>query len=258
MCHRTGPRRPLQPSSATVSNSDLAAFLAQQRWFAGKSRAWEVTNAVDLGWLRREAPAVRILLVTVTYDDGDTETYQVPLVHHARLVDTLMHVFVGEGTDENGERVFVFDALHDKEATELWWRGIAESTARQRMGIPPQRDRDRAARGRAVARRRRGAEQHLADLRRHGDPQGLPQGLPRAQPRHRDPCRARCGRQQAHRATARLARGPLAGSIGRDRDREPGDGAGLPARRHRGLGARQGQRARPLWRGRPARRRGRR
>jgi maltokinase len=122
------PDGSVPPSSATVSNSDLAAFLAQQRWFAGKSRAWEVTKAVDLGWLRREAPTVRILLVTVTYDDGDTETYQVPLVQHTRPVDTLMHVFVGEGTDENGERVYVFDALHDKEATELWWRGIAEST----------------------------------------------------------------------------------------------------------------------------------
>ena len=117
------------PSSTTVSTGDLEAFLAQQRWFAGKSRAWQVTSAVDLGWLRREAPAVRILLVTVAYDDGDTETYQLPLVHHARPVENLMHVFVGEGTDENGDRVYVFDALHDKEATELWWGGIAESTA---------------------------------------------------------------------------------------------------------------------------------
>ncbi len=113
---------------SAVSTADLATFLAQQRWFAGKSRAWQVTSAVDLGWLRREAPAVRILLVTVTYDDGDTETYQVPLVHHTSRVENLMHAFVGEGTDDNGEHVFVFDALHDKEATELWWNGIAAST----------------------------------------------------------------------------------------------------------------------------------
>jgi maltokinase len=123
------PDDSLSPSSTTVSTTDLEAFLAQQRWFAGKSRAWQITSAVDLGWLRREAPAVRILLVTVTYDDGETETYQVPLVHHSGPVETLMHVFVGEGTDENGDRVYVFDALHDKEATELWWRGIAESTS---------------------------------------------------------------------------------------------------------------------------------
>ena len=40
------------------------------------------------------------LLVTVTYDDGDTETYQVPLVHHTSRVEHLMHAFVGEGTDD--------------------------------------------------------------------------------------------------------------------------------------------------------------
>jgi maltokinase len=116
-------------SSTTVSMSDLADFLALQRWFAGKNRAWRITSALDLGWLRRETPAVRILLVTVAYEDGDTETYQVPLVHHRERVETLMHVFVGEGTDEHGDRVYVFDALHDKDATGLWWRGITESTA---------------------------------------------------------------------------------------------------------------------------------
>jgi maltokinase len=123
------PDDSLSPSSTTLSTGDLEVFIAQQRWFAGKSRSWTVTSAVDLGWLRREAPAVRILLVTVAYDDGDTETYQLPLVHHSGPVETLMHVFVGEGTDEKGERVHVFDALHDKEATALWWGGIEESTS---------------------------------------------------------------------------------------------------------------------------------
>ena len=65
------PNDSLSPGSTIVSTGDLEAFLAQQRWFAGKSRSWQVTSAVNLGWLRREAPAVGILLVTVTYDDGD-------------------------------------------------------------------------------------------------------------------------------------------------------------------------------------------
>jgi maltokinase len=122
------PDDSLSPGSTIVSTGDLEAFLAQQRWFAGKSRSWQVTSAVNLGWLRREAPAVAILLVTVTYDDGDTETYQLPLVHHGGPVETLMHVFVGEGVNDNGETVFAYDALHDKDATALWWRGIEEST----------------------------------------------------------------------------------------------------------------------------------
>jgi maltokinase len=115
--------------NAIISTHDLAAFLAQQRWFAGKSREWQVTSAIDLGWLREEAPAVRILLVTVTYDDATVDTYQLPVVHHTGRVENLMHVFIGEGTDANGEHVFVFDALHDKDATQLWWRGIEESSA---------------------------------------------------------------------------------------------------------------------------------
>ncbi|MDQ1667096.1 MAG: maltokinase [Actinomycetota bacterium] len=119
---------PAGPSSVTPTAADLEQFLAQQRWFAGKSRSWQVTAASDLGWLRQEEPAVRILLVTVTYDDGDTETYQLPLVHHREPVDILMHVLVGEGVDDRGERVFVFDALHDKEVTGLWWQGITESS----------------------------------------------------------------------------------------------------------------------------------
>jgi maltokinase len=122
------PDDSVSPSSTVVSSSDLEAFLSQQRWFAGKSRSWQVTSAVDLGWLRREAPAVRILLVTVTYEDGDTETYQLPVVHHSGPVETLMHVFIGEGIDDAGKRVYVFDALHDKDATELWWRGITEAS----------------------------------------------------------------------------------------------------------------------------------
>jgi maltokinase len=121
------PPSPL-PTSPLPSTADLEKFLGQQRWFAGKGRSWQVTGATDLGWLRQENPVVRILLVTVTYDDGDTETYQLPLVWHAEQVDALMHVLVGEGVDEHGGRVYIFDALHDKAATELWWQGITSSS----------------------------------------------------------------------------------------------------------------------------------
>ncbi|MGZ4590019.1 MAG: maltokinase N-terminal cap-like domain-containing protein [Actinomycetes bacterium] len=131
----SGPTSPssVTPPAHAPSVEELAQFLGRQRWFGGKSRAWQVTGAADLGWLRREDPAVRILLVTVTYDDGETETYQLPLVHHQAPVETLMHVLVAEvvadGADgADGARTYVFDALHDKEATELWWTGITQST----------------------------------------------------------------------------------------------------------------------------------
>ncbi len=137
MAATDGPGGPLTtagvPFSAEVGSvptiDDLESFLAAQRWFAGKSRAWQVAGVTELGWLRHEAPAVRIVLVTVAYADGDTETYQLPLVHHDHWVESLAHVLVGQGEKPDGGQIFVYDALHDKEATHLWWRGIEESAS---------------------------------------------------------------------------------------------------------------------------------
>jgi maltokinase len=98
----------------------LEQFLGQQRWFAGKNRTWIVTDATTIGWLRRELPAVQLALVTVSYDDGDTETYQLPLVHYPEPAEHLSHALVGD----DGQ-TWAYDALHDKEVTPLWFEGIA-------------------------------------------------------------------------------------------------------------------------------------
>ncbi len=115
-----------------MSDSDIALpgrptierFLGQQRWFAGKSRAWIVTDVTTVDWLRRELPAVQLVLVTVSYDDGDTETYQLPLVHYAEPMEHLAHALVGDDG-----RTWTYDALHDKEVTPLWYDGIGEQTS---------------------------------------------------------------------------------------------------------------------------------
>ena len=129
--------------------------------------------------------------------------------------------------------------------------GLGASTATRRATELPD--------GRPVARAQRRADQHLADLRRHGDPQGVPQVSPGLNP-DIEVHAALAAAGSTHIApTARLARGPLdRRRRRRPVDGEPGDAAGVPARRHRRLGAGQDQRARPLRRGRPARRRGRR
>ena len=105
------------------------------------------------------------------------------------------------------------------------------------------------------------AEQHLAGLRRRGDPQGVPPGLPRATTRT-----SRCTRRCAGRA----APGTSPGCSGTCRGSWPTAPSGDDDRvdlamlqeffrdRHRRLGAGQDQRPRPVRRGRPARRRGRR
>jgi maltokinase len=120
---------PVSDAGPVPSVDDVEAFLAKQRWFAGKNRAWQVSRITDLGWLRHEHPAVRIVLVTVAYDDGESETYQLPLVHYDYWVEHLLHVLVGQGQSPDGRQVFVYDALHDKDATHLWWRGIETSAS---------------------------------------------------------------------------------------------------------------------------------
>ncbi|MDP9416243.1 MAG: aminoglycoside phosphotransferase, partial [Actinomycetota bacterium] len=106
----------------------LASYLARQRWYAGKSRAGEITRVQTAGHLRSEVPRVRVDLVTVDYPGGDVETYQLPLVAYPQPADHLAHAFVSEERDDGGTRWWLYDALHDKQVTSLWLRGIAAAT----------------------------------------------------------------------------------------------------------------------------------
>jgi maltokinase len=107
----------------TPDPADLAGYLSRQRWFAGKGRAWQVAGVATVGEL---SPDVRIDTVTVTYDDGGTETYQVPLAGYPSPQEHLAHAYVGEETAADGRQRHLYDALQDKDATVLWFRGIAE------------------------------------------------------------------------------------------------------------------------------------
>jgi maltokinase len=109
-------------SPSTTGAADLSAFLANQRWFAGKGRSWQVTGVATVGEL---APGVRIDTVTVGYDDGGTETYQLPLVAYDEPQEHLAHASVGPETGADGVRRHLYDALQDKDATVHWLEGIA-------------------------------------------------------------------------------------------------------------------------------------
>ena len=113
---------------AQLDRSRIEEHLGNQRWFAGKGRAWTVTTVRTVALLREqteEASGVRIDLVQVSYDDGETETYQLPLATYPRAAEHLSHAFVGEEDDGAGGTRFVYDALQDKESTGLWVDGIA-------------------------------------------------------------------------------------------------------------------------------------
>jgi maltokinase len=105
---------------------ELTGYLGRQRWFAGKGRAWQVARTATVGEL---APGVRIDTVTVTYDDGGTETYQLPLSEYPTPQEHLAHAYVGEETGADGSRRHVYDALQDKDATVHWFEGVADGRA---------------------------------------------------------------------------------------------------------------------------------
>ncbi|SDT16480.1 maltokinase [Nocardioides scoriae] len=105
-----------------MSHPQMTAYLAQARWFAGKGRDHEVTDVVRVATLPGP-PLVTIDLLTVTYPDGTTERYQMPLVHHLEEQHRIGHALVGTGTDpqapELGRR-WTYDAVHDREAMAVY------------------------------------------------------------------------------------------------------------------------------------------
>ncbi|CAA9358966.1 MAG: Maltokinase [uncultured Nocardioidaceae bacterium] len=122
--------------------SALEQFIGSARWFGGKGREFTVTEIRRLAWLNPpkdgessldraadgETPRVRIELVTVQYADqpadaaeaGSTETYQVPLAYYGEAQERLDHALVQGCDDPELGEVFVYDALHDRNATALW------------------------------------------------------------------------------------------------------------------------------------------
>ncbi len=57
----------------------LAPFLLRQRWFGGKARRLRAARFVDWGLLRRGPQPLFLTLVEVQFDDGERETYFLPL-----------------------------------------------------------------------------------------------------------------------------------------------------------------------------------
>ena len=99
----------------------LPAWLPHQRWFGGKNQPIDALSVVAATRLRDREPEFWHLLVEVTQGE-DVDVYQVPVSLRDRAGDRLEHVLLGEVDGR-----FVYDALHDKEATaELLRRFEAE------------------------------------------------------------------------------------------------------------------------------------
>ena len=121
-----------------VANA-LAAYISTARWFGGKGRVMRVTGVRRLGWLDPatggpteavppgERPRVRVELVTIGYDDGETDLYQLPLAYYAGAQERIEHALVGMWDDEELGEVFAYDAMHDRHATAQWLHAFASA-----------------------------------------------------------------------------------------------------------------------------------
>ena len=104
-------------------------WLPGQRWFAGKSRPIDSIRARTLGTIGSPPVQVHIWLADVTYLDGAHETYQVPLRINGDFDEALDHARVGQLSDENGQTVYIYDAMWDKRHTQEWVRALGGDTA---------------------------------------------------------------------------------------------------------------------------------
>jgi maltokinase len=104
----------------------IESWLPTQRWFAGKGR--EATMTVTALARLSAAYPVTVWAVRVEYaDNGDTDTYQVPLVLRPERAAQLEHVLLGTVETASGTQ-WVYDALHDKEVTPAWLTGMRDDS----------------------------------------------------------------------------------------------------------------------------------
>jgi maltokinase len=114
---------PLEPA--------VVDFISQARWFGGKGRAFSVAD-VRVVPLRETGPRVSIALLTLTFEDGGSDVYQAPVVAYDEPQDRLGHAFIAvvEGR-------YVYDALHDRDATHVWLEAFDDAAAGTTTGADP-------------------------------------------------------------------------------------------------------------------------
>ena len=101
----------------------VAGWLPTQRWYAGKGRG----GSVGVELLTELDDRVELWLARVTYGEDGVEHYHLPLVAYPEPVDYLDHVQLGTIV---GQRPYwIYDALHDKEITQVWLTRIRDETS---------------------------------------------------------------------------------------------------------------------------------
>jgi maltokinase len=105
----------------------LREWMPHQRWFGGKGREW-ADVAEESFFLARSHPVLSIHRVTVTYADGATDTYLVPLSWRDHPAEELSSALVGAVPFEDRE-TYAYDAMRDRDATASWLDHLAEGAS---------------------------------------------------------------------------------------------------------------------------------
>jgi maltokinase len=103
----------------------LTDFITGARWFGGKGRAAEVTEVRRLAVVADEGPRVVVMLVEISYPDGDPELYHLPLAFYTDPEHRLDHAFVGWWEEPEVGWAHAYDAVHDREAMAAYLRAFA-------------------------------------------------------------------------------------------------------------------------------------
>ncbi|SFL50908.1 maltokinase N-terminal cap-like domain-containing protein [Geodermatophilus ruber] len=96
----------------------LREWMPHQRWFGGKGREW--ADVTEEGFLLDQAhPVLSVHRVRVTYSDGASETYLVPLSWRDHPAEELSSAFIGPVQSADRE-TYAYDAMRDRDATCPW------------------------------------------------------------------------------------------------------------------------------------------
>ena len=119
-----------QVTRATTLPELLTSWLPRQRWFADKDRGKESFALTRTGefMLQEDTGGVgiEVFLVTATFSDGGTVTYQIPLTYRDVPIGALEHALVGVLDDARRGARWVYDAPYDAAFVTAWLQLIAD------------------------------------------------------------------------------------------------------------------------------------
>jgi maltokinase len=113
----------------------LRDWMPHQRWFGGKGREWaDVTEEGFL--LSKTDPVLSVHRVRISYTDGATETYLVPLSWRAHPEEELSSAFIGAVPGADREN-YAYDAMRDRDATAPWLAHLVSASTVGPMHFHP-------------------------------------------------------------------------------------------------------------------------